>query len=106
MRLKPLQDRLVVRRRDEDERGGIALPAGIRSERHEYGEVIAIGPGTRFADGTLLAPAVAVGDTVLYAKDSGEALIVDREVFRLLREGDVIGILGAAPLVAVARVAL
>lgn len=102
----PLQDRIVVRERKEEERGGIALPRGISSERHAYSEVIACGPGTRFSDGTLLPVSVAVGDTVLHAKDAGEPLILDREVFRILREGEVIGILGAAPLVTVAKIAV
>ncbi len=106
MRLKPLQDRIIVRAVKDDERGGILLPAGIKSERHEYGEVIACGPGTHFSDGTLLPVSVAAGDTILYAKDAGEPLVMDRGVYRILREGDVIGILGAAPLVRVAKVAL
>ena len=104
MRLKPLWDHIVVRKREDDERNGLLLPRGIAAENHVYGEVIAVGPGTRYSDGTLLPPAVAVGDTVLYRKTSGEQLFMDQAGYVLLREGDLIGILGAAPLVAVARV--
>ncbi len=99
MRLKPLWDHVVVRKVEEGERRGIVLLRGIAAENHAYGEVVAVGPGTRFADGRILEPSVAVGDVVLFRKISGEALMMDAETFVLLREGDVIGILGAAPLV-------
>lgn len=106
MRLSPLFDMLVVRVVEEDSRGRFLLPRGVASEHHCYGEVIAAGPGTRFPDGTLLPLNVAVGDTVLFRKLSGEDMLMDGEKYRLLHEGEVIGILGAEPLVAVARVAL
>ena len=104
MRFKPLQDRIVVRKFEEDERRGIALPRGVRDERHACGEVVSVGPGSRFPDGTLLGVSVAVGDIVVFGKEAGEPLFVDSEPYVLLREGDIAGLLGAAPLVAVVKV--
>ena len=107
MRLKLLWDHVVVRKVDEETRGRFMLPVGgLKSESHVYGEVISVGPGSRFADGTILELSVAVGDTVMYRKISGEPMVLDGETYVLLREGDLIGILGAAPLIAVAKVAL
>ena len=106
MRLKLLWDHIAVRKVEEDKRGRLLLPRGVAAEAHAYGEVIATGPGTRFADGTLLELSVAVGDTVMYRKTAGEPLFVDEDEYWLLREGDLIGILGAAPLIAVAKVAI
>ena len=105
MRLKLLWDQVAVRKVDEETRGRFVLPVGgLKSESHAYGEVVATGPGTRFADGTLLELSVAVGDTVLFRKLVGEPLALDGEEYLILREGDLVGILGGAPLVAVAKV--
>ena len=104
MRLKPLRDQVIVRKVEETMRGRFALPvAGLGSDTHVCGEVIAVGPGSRFADGTLLTPAVAVGDMVLYRKLAGEVLVLDDAQYVVLTEGDVLGILSAAPYVAVVR---
>ena len=69
MKFRPLQDRVVIRRVDPDDKtkGGIIIP-DTAQEKPMEGEVIAVGPGTRLANGTIHPPAVTAGDRVLFGK--------------------------------------
>jgi chaperonin GroES len=94
MKIKPLHDRLVIRRLEAEEKtkGGIIIPDSAKEKPHE-GEVIAVGLGTRKEDGSRIPLDVSVGDKVLFAKWSGTEVKIDGEDFVVLKESDVIGII-------------
>ncbi len=94
MKLKPLADRVVVKviEAEEKTRGGIVLPDTAK-ERPQQGEVLAVGSGRRLDDGTLVAPAIKVGDKVLFSKYGGIEVKVGAEEVLILREDDILGIL-------------
>jgi len=97
MNLRPLYDRIVVRRIDQQEtsRNGIIIPDSAK-EKPQEGEVLAVGRGKRLKNGTLVALDVKIGDRVLFGKYSGaETKLVDTE-YVVLREDDVLGILDSA----------
>ena len=99
MKLRPLYDRIVVKRIDEQEttRNGIIIPDSAK-EKPQEGEVIAVGHGKRLEDGTLVALDVKAGDRILFAKYSGSDTKLDGAEYLVMREDDVLGILhGAAP---------
>ncbi|MCY0869937.1 MAG: co-chaperone GroES [Firmicutes bacterium] len=91
--LKPLADRVVVRalEREEKTASGIVLPDTVK-EKPQEGEVLAVGPG-RFEDGQRVAPAVKVGDRVLYSKYGGTEVKVGDEELLIMRESDVLAVL-------------
>ncbi len=94
MNLKPLGDRLVVRPSEQDEQtnSGIFLPETAK-EKPQQGEVIAAGPGAR--DGAdRIEMEVSVGDTVLYAKYAGTTIKVDGSDVLILKESDVLAVVG------------
>jgi len=93
MNIRPLQDRLVVRRVDEKEttKGGIIIPDSAK-ERPLEGEVIAIGTGKRLDDGTLVALDVKKGDRVLFGKYAGTEIKVSGIEHLILREEEILGI--------------
>ena len=95
MQFRPLHDRVVGRRIEEDERtsGGIIIPDTAK-EKPQQGEIVAVGPGKLSEQGERLAPEVKVGDTVLYGKYSGTDVTVDGEEFLILREADVLAVIG------------
>jgi chaperonin GroES len=97
MNIRPLYDRIVVKRIEEQEttRNGIIIPDSAK-EKPQEGEVIAIGHGKRLEDGTLVALDVKVGDRVLFAKYSGSDTKVDGTEYIVMREDDVLGVLHAA----------
>ena len=99
MKFKPLQDRVLVRRIEEEERtkGGIIVPDTAREKPME-GEVIAAGPGGRGDDGKVHPLDVKVGDRVLFGKWSGTEIKIDGEELMIMKESDVMGIVdgGAA----------
>lgn len=97
MNIRPLYDRIVVKRIEEQEttRNGIVIPDSAK-EKPQEGEVMAVGHGKRLEDGQLVALDVKVGDRVLFGKYSGtEAKSVGTE-YIIMREDDVLGILDSA----------
>ncbi len=94
MNVRPLQDRLLVRRIQEQEKtkGGIIIPDAAK-ERPLEGDVIAVGVGKRLEDGTLVALDVKAGDRVLFGKYSGTEIKVDGLDHIILREDEVLGVL-------------
>jgi len=101
MKIRPLYDRIVVKRIEEQEtvRGGIIIPDSAK-EKPQEGEVVAVGNGKRLEDGKLLPLDVQVGDRILFGKYSGSDIKLDGEEYMIMREDEVLGILDAAPKVA------
>ena len=97
MNVRPLADRILVRRIEEQEtkRGGIIIPDTAK-EKPQEGEVIAVGPGRLTEDGKRIAMEVKKGDRVLIGKYSGTDVKIDGIEFIILREEDVLGILATA----------
>jgi chaperonin GroES len=95
MKIRPLHDRIVVKRVEEETKtaGGIVLP-GSAAEKPSEGEVLAVGPGKALDNGQVRAMAVSVGDKVLFGKYYGTEVKVDGEQYIIMREEDVMGILG------------
>jgi chaperonin GroES len=98
MKIRPLYDRLVVKRIEEQEttRSGIIIPDSAQ-EKPQEAEVVAVGHGKRLENGTVVALDVKVGDRILFGKYSGNDIRVDGEEYLIMREDDVLGILNAAP---------
>ena len=95
MAFRPLHDRVVVRRVGSDEKtaGGIIIP-DTAQEKPQEGEVIAVGPGGRTEDGKALPMDVKAGDRVLFGKWSGTEVTIDGEELLIMKESDIMGILG------------
>jgi chaperonin GroES len=93
MTLRPLQDRVVIRRVAAEEKtaGGIFIP-DTAQEKPMEGEVVAVGPGARSEDGRVHPPDVAVGDRVLFGKWSGTEVKLDGEELIIIKESDLIGV--------------
>jgi chaperonin GroES len=95
MTIKPLHDRILVKRIDtsaEEVRGGIVIPDTAK-EKPQEGEVVAVGDGKVLESGQKLGMAVKAGDRILFGKYSGTEVKVDGEEFLIMREDDVLGIL-------------
>jgi chaperonin GroES len=94
MKFRPLHDRVVVRRIEEDERtpGGIIIPDTAK-EKPQQGEVIAVGPGARDEKGQVRPLDVKAGDRVLFGKWSGTEVEIDGEELLIMKESDVMGVL-------------
>jgi chaperonin GroES len=94
MKIRPLQDRLVVKRLDEEEqtKGGIIIPDSAK-ERPLQGEVIAVGNGKRLEDGSVAKLDVKKGDRVLFGKYAGTEIKLDGVEHLILREEEVLGVL-------------
>ncbi|MEE9161699.1 MAG: co-chaperone GroES [Candidatus Neomarinimicrobiota bacterium] len=94
MKLKPLQDRVVVKAADAEEisKGGIILP-DTAQEKPQQGKVMAVGPGKIADSGELIKPQVKKGDKVLYGKYSGTEVSYDGEDYLIVRESDIFAIL-------------
>jgi len=94
MRLRPLQDRVLIRRVDAETKtaGGIFIPDAIQEKPLE-GEIVAIGPGARNKDGSLVPMGVKPGDRVLFAKWSGTEVKLDNEELMIMSEADIMGVL-------------
>ena len=102
MKIRPLYDRVVVKRVENKEaamQGGLYIPDSAK-EKPQEGEVVAIGKGKRLEDGTLVALDVQVGDRILFGKYSGSDIKLDGEEYLIMREDEVLGILDAKPEVA------
>ncbi len=93
MNLKPLDDRIVIKQSDAEEKstGGILLPDSAQ-EKPQIGKIVAAGPGKLLDDGKRAQMSVKKKDEVLYAKYSGSDVEVDGEKYVILRESDVLGI--------------
>jgi chaperonin GroES len=94
MAFRPLQDRVLIRRIEQDEKtaGGIIIPDTAKEKPME-GEVVAIGPGARGEDGTLHPLDVKPGDRVLFGKWSGTEIKLDGEDLIIMKESDIMGVL-------------
>ena len=92
--LEPLEDRIVVKPGEAEETtvSGIVIPDTAK-EKPQEGEVVAVGPG-RFEDGTRVPLDVKVGDSVLYAKYSGTEYKIEDEEHLILKESDILAIVG------------
>ena len=99
MKIRPLYDRIVVKRIEEQEtvRGGIIIPDSAK-EKPQEGEVVAVGNGKRLENGTMVPLDVKVGDRILFGKYSGSDIKLDGEEYLIMREDEVLGILDAQPV--------
>jgi chaperonin GroES len=97
MGFRPLHDRVVVKRIDQDDRtkGGIIIPDTAK-EKPQEGEVMAVGPGARNEQGTLVALDVKKGDRILFGKWSGTEVKIDGEDVLIMKESDILGIIEAS----------
>ena len=93
MKIKPLHDRVVVRRIEEEERtrGGVIIPDTAK-EKPMQGKVVAVGPGGRDESGKQIQPDVKEGDTILFGKWSGTEVKIDGEELLIMKESDIMGI--------------
>jgi chaperonin GroES len=98
MNIRPLYDRIVVRRIEEQETvlGGIIIPDTAK-EKPQEAEVMAVGRGKRLEDGTIVPLDVKAGDRVLFGKYSGSEIKLDGVEYIIMREDEVLGIFEAAP---------
>jgi chaperonin GroES len=97
MKFRPLHDRVVVRRVEEEAKtaGGIIIP-DTAQEKPSQGEVVAVGPGARGDDGKIIALDVKVGDRVIFGKWSGTEVKIDGEELLIMKESDIMGVLEGA----------
>ena len=101
MNIRPLHDRIVVKRLEEKEnmQGGLYIPDSAK-EKPQEGEVVAVGKGKRLEDGKVVPLDVKVGDRILFGKYSGSDIKLDNEEYLIMREDEVLGILDGQPKVA------
>ncbi len=97
MKFRPLHDRVVVRRIEEDVKtaGGIIIPDTAK-EKPQQGEIVAVGPGARNEKGELVTLDVKAGDRILFGKWSGTEVKIDGEELLIMKESDILGILEGA----------
>ena len=94
--LRPLHDRVLVKRREaQDEMYGSLVIPDSAKEKPQEGTVIAVGTGRVTDDGTRLPLALANGDRILFAKYSGSEVTLDGQEYLIMKEADVLGIVGA-----------
>jgi chaperonin GroES len=95
MKIRPLHDRVIVKRSDAETKtaSGIIIPDSAK-EKPQEGEVLAVGAGVKKEDGTILPLDVKVGDTVLFGKYAGTDIKLDGEEYVMMKEDDIIGIIG------------
>ena len=91
MKIRPLYDRIVVKRIEEQEtvRGGIIIPDSAK-EKPQEGEVVAVGKGKRLENGTTVALDVQAGDRILFGKYSGQEIKLDGVDYLIMKEDDVL----------------
>jgi len=94
MKLRPLQDRIIVKRMEEESKtaGGIFIPETAK-EKPQKGEVIAVGNGKKTEDGKIVPIDVKAGDKVLFGKYAGTEIKIEGEDFLIMREDDILGIM-------------
>jgi chaperonin GroES len=97
MNIRPLYDRIVVKRIEEQEtvRGGIIIPDTAK-EKPQEGEVVAVGKGKRLEDGKVVPLDVQVGDRILFGKYSGSDIKLDGDEYMIMREDEVLGVIEGA----------
>ena len=95
MKIRPLQDRVIVKRVQEEEKtkGGIIIPDTAK-EKPQEGEVVAVGGGSRSDDGKVTPLDVKAGDKILFGKWSGTEVVLDGEDLIIMKESDILGIVG------------
>jgi chaperonin GroES len=98
MKIRPLYDRIVVKRIEQEEQkfGGLFIPDSAK-EKPQEGEVVAVGKGKRLEDGKVIPLDVQVGDRILFGKYSGSDIKLESDEFLIMREDEVLGILDAQP---------
>ena len=98
MKFRPLHDRVVVRRIEQDEKtaGGIIIPDTAKEKPME-GEIIAAGPGARNENGQLVPLDVKAGDRILFGKWSGTEVVLEGEDLIIMKESDIMGIIEGSP---------
>jgi chaperonin GroES len=94
MKIRPLHDRVIVKRIDEERKsaGGIVIP-DTAAEKPDQGEVVAVGKGKKAEDGKLITLDVKVGDRVLFGKYSGQTVKVKGDELLVMREEDIMGVI-------------
>ena len=94
MKIRPLQDRVIVQRVDEEEttKGGIIIPDTAK-EKPQEGKIIAVGKGKVNDDGKVMPLDVKVGDKILFGKYAGSEVKIDGEDYIIMREDDILGVL-------------
>ena len=94
MKLRPLHDRVLVKRLDEDAKssGGIIIPDTAK-EKPMQGKVVSVGSGTRSDDGKVVALDVKKGDTILFGKWSGTEIKIGDDELLIMQESDIMGII-------------
>ena len=97
MKIRPLHDRVIVKRIDEERKsaGGIVIP-DTAAEKPDQGEVLAVGKGKKTEEGKLIALDVKVGDKVLFGKYSGQTVKVKGDELLVMREEDIMGVIEGA----------
>jgi chaperonin GroES len=98
VKIRPLYDRIVVKRIEQQEQlqGGLYIPDSAK-EKPQEGEIVAVGKGKRLEDGKVVPLDVKVGDRILFGKYSGSDIKLDGDEYLIMREDEVLGILDAAP---------
>ena len=93
MSLRPLHDRVIVKRLDQETRtaSGIVIPDSA-AEKPDQGEIVAVGPGRRGDDGKRIEPDLKVGERVLFGKYSGQSVKVDGNELLVMREEDIVAV--------------
>jgi chaperonin GroES len=93
MKIRPLHDRVIVKRLEEERKsaGGIVIPDNA-AEKPDQGEVIAVGPGKRNEEGKREALDVKVGDRILFGKYSGTTVKIEGTEYLVMREEDIMGV--------------
>src|SRR5687768_1590871 len=94
MKLRPLHDRVIVKRLENETRtaSGIVIPDNA-AEKPDQGEILAVGPGRKNDKGDLIVPNVKVGDRVLFGKYSGQTVKVDGEELLVMKEDDLFAVI-------------
>jgi chaperonin GroES len=97
MNIRPLYDRIVVKRLEDKENkvGGLFIPDSAK-EKPQEASVVAVGRGKRLEDGTVVPLDVKVGDTILFGKYSGSDIKIDGQEYMIMREDEVLGIVDSA----------
>lgn len=96
MKIRPLHDRVIVKRLEEERKtaSGIVIP-DTAAEKPDQGEILAVGPGKRDENGKQVALDVKVGDRVLFGKYAGQGVKVDGQELLVMREEDIMGVVEA-----------
>jgi chaperonin GroES len=94
MKLRPMQDRIIVKRVEEETKtaGGIFIPETAK-EKPQKGEIMAVGNGKKTEDGKVIPLDVKVGDKVLFGKYSGTEIKIEGEEYLIMREDDILGVM-------------